>query len=330
MENVNFLVITLTFVNAYQVNSYEPIQFKLNQDTYIFCLGYTGPSCSIDVKECSSNPCINNSTCSEPFLNMFLCSCQPGYTGTHCETVIQVCESHPCLNNATCTQLEPNKYKCSCPPGFTGKLCETQLSLCLSKPCKNGATCYDSYNSYKCICLPGFEGVDCEVDINPCKSNPCRNNGTCLLSQMDQYICKCPNEYSGINCENAPPPVNVCLTTPCQNNGVCLRDQNGLYRCVCIPGFTGELCQNYTGQCPNGDSCFRNLTSQVLNVYGTTETFLFSNYEKCILDAWNSINPTRKFLKIYFCIKIYDVNLSFLLTNSSPIGEQYNFKISQS
>lgn len=84
--------------------------------------GYTGSSCNMDIQECASNPCLNNGVCSEPFLNMYICSCQLGYTGIHCEIPIRVCDSQPCLNGGICTQFGPYSFQCSCPNGFIGKL----------------------------------------------------------------------------------------------------------------------------------------------------------------------------------------------------------------
>ena len=34
------------------------------------------------------------------------------------------CSSSPCLNGATCTEPTPNSYQCRCPPGVTGLHCE--------------------------------------------------------------------------------------------------------------------------------------------------------------------------------------------------------------
>ena len=40
---------------------------------------------TIDINECSSNPCLNGGSCTDQ-VNGYVCSCQPGYAGANCET----------------------------------------------------------------------------------------------------------------------------------------------------------------------------------------------------------------------------------------------------
>ena len=42
-------------------------------------------SFTLDVNECSSNPCQNGGACYD-FVNKFNCTCAAGYEGTLCET----------------------------------------------------------------------------------------------------------------------------------------------------------------------------------------------------------------------------------------------------
>jgi hypothetical protein len=49
----------------------------------------------------------------------FTCYCVPGYTGTYCQLDINECLSMPCSNNSTCID-KINSFECHCPPGFAG------------------------------------------------------------------------------------------------------------------------------------------------------------------------------------------------------------------
>lgn len=58
---------------------------RLEQPGGYYCTcepGWTGPECSIDVDECSSDPCRNGGICIDQ-QNNYYCQCLPGYTGNH-------------------------------------------------------------------------------------------------------------------------------------------------------------------------------------------------------------------------------------------------------
>lgn len=57
-------------------------------------------------------PCKNSGTC---FNNA--CCCPPGYAGDLCEQEVNECSSQPCQNGGTCTQPDVNMYMCNCPIG---------------------------------------------------------------------------------------------------------------------------------------------------------------------------------------------------------------------
>ena len=51
----------------------------------------------VDIKECSSNPCLNGGTCVDQ-VNGYLCNCQDGYQGVRCQTSkYSVINSYRCL-----------------------------------------------------------------------------------------------------------------------------------------------------------------------------------------------------------------------------------------
>ncbi|KAL5013502.1 hypothetical protein ScPMuIL_007772 [Solemya velum] len=82
--------------------------------------------------------------------------------------------------------------------------------------------------------------VDCG-QRQPCDRNPCRNGGYCRELTSSTYMCNCPNEFTGKNCEIE---VNLCVTRqPCQNGAPCSIRSDGNYKCDCPLGFFGSECE---------------------------------------------------------------------------------------
>ncbi|KAF4517443.1 hypothetical protein B566_EDAN005052, partial [Ephemera danica] len=77
-------------------------------------------------------------------------------------------------------------------------------------------------------------------DLNYCGTHePCVNGGTCENTAPDQYLCTCPEGFSGANCEVVD---NPCATAPCHNHGRCQERQGG-FDCQCPPGWEGPTCE---------------------------------------------------------------------------------------
>ena len=172
----------------------------------------------------------------------YTCQCQPGYTGEHCEVEIDDCESSPCENNSTCVD-QVGTYKCICPYNYQGKNCESRFELCSQPETrcdlKNTKQCIPIVNGIKCDCMPRFTGLRCETPISFCDAfKPCRS-GRCvqLAEDSDDYECKdCADGYGGKNCSEL---INFCdQLKPCQNDGVCYAKPND-YFCHCSEKFTG-------------------------------------------------------------------------------------------
>lgn len=66
------------------------------------------------------------------------------------------------------------------------------------------------------------------LDANNCTSNPCRNGGECT-NIFAGYICKCPDTWTGTDCDE---DVNECAnyagtSLGCQNSAVCENTMGG-------------------------------------------------------------------------------------------------------
>ena len=83
--------------------------------------------CNIEIDECSSNPCLNDGSCSDD-INSFTCDCfDTGYTGAVCDTSVDECESDPCLNGGVCVD-DINEYTCNCTStGYEGWYVNVEL-----------------------------------------------------------------------------------------------------------------------------------------------------------------------------------------------------------
>lgn len=250
-------------------------------DPYYTCTcgaGYTGPTCSVNIDECASSPCLHGATCVDG-VNGYTCSCASGYTGTHCETEINECAPTPCLNGATCTDLV-GAFNCTCAGGYIGTRCEVDIDECASAPCQHGATCADFVNRFECYCVSGWVGTLCQTDFNECASSPCANSGSCTQAQPGPgFVCDCPVAFSGplcASCNSALSYANcssscVQTTTNADHCGTCGHNCTAAHAstrscvnsvCVytCMPGWSGTTCDVNINECAsnpcrNGGTC---------------------------------------------------------------------------
>ncbi|XP_023234640.1 delta-like protein 1 [Centruroides sculpturatus] len=145
-------------------------------------IGWKGETCD----ECRKLPGCVHGYCEKPLD----CICEEGWTSLFCH--IPKCSQNCSKEHGYCTK--PNE--CRCRVGWQGENCDQ----CFPYPgCQNG-TCD---KPWECNCLPGYSGPLCDRKIDYCElMNPCLNNGTCVnMADRDEYLCICPDEYHGQNCE---------------------------------------------------------------------------------------------------------------------------------
>ncbi|KAK2716495.1 hypothetical protein QYM36_006848, partial [Artemia franciscana] len=182
-------------------------------------------------------------------------ACLEGWEGPNCNTAICKEGCHP--TNGRCD----SQGQCSCRPGWEGELCDQ----CIVYPgCKHGSCNGVAWN---CICHTNWGGLLCDQDLNYCGTHePCQNGGTCENPAPDEYLCRCHEGFSGVNCEIVDRP---CAPQPCKHGGLCFEEalsENKTppnpedYRCECAAGWTGPTCEINVDECSsnpcqNGGTC---------------------------------------------------------------------------
>jgi len=165
--------------------------------------GYGGPTCSINIDDCASDPCDRqHGTCVDGIGN-YTCVCETGFEGADCSQDINECESGMVYCDACSDTF--GSYQCLCIPGRYQNSNNTQcLNIsCASSPCKNGASCIEQNGTSICACAPGFSGNDCSLDIDECADDGiCGAHGVCS-NYFGSYSCTCDVGFSGIHCSNS-------------------------------------------------------------------------------------------------------------------------------
>ncbi|CAF0782126.1 unnamed protein product [Brachionus calyciflorus] len=282
-------------------------------------LGLTGARCTNYALSCTSSPCENGGLCIESLNSYsYTCKCPSGWTGNSCEIDLNECEKNPCLNGGTCIEDKIDSFKCICHKAYSGSLCEDQIDLCLSQPCLNSATCVSNSNgTFTCQCESGFYGSRCEYEANECSSNPCLNNGICM-DKINGYECRCPNEFTGANC-NVSTCVNYCL-----NGGGCVADPLNGNSCICRNGFKGSRCELIDDPCES-NPCLSERSECISRYYnhfecrcdfGYTGQFCEIKIDSCLKNpcvrgncVTNSFGLTKCICPIGFTGRYCEVNL---------------------
>nr|XP_020459662.1 protein jagged-2-like isoform X2 [Monopterus albus] len=147
-------------------------------------------------------------------------------------------------------------WQCNCERNWGGLLCDKDLNYCgRHQPCVNGGTCMNTEpDEYQCKCPEGYSGKNCEIAEHACVSNPCTNGGTCHKVPAG-FECQCPPGWGGPTCATN---LDECASSPCAQGGTCINLEDG-FECVCPPQWEGRTCQidisGCHGQCQNGATC---------------------------------------------------------------------------
>ncbi|XP_072165055.1 protein jagged-1b-like [Diadema setosum] len=156
-------------------------------------------------------------------------------------------------------------WQCDCQEKWGGLLCDQDLDFCAThRPCQNNGLCAnEGPNEYSCRCPAGFEGLNCEFVQQACDSYPCANEGRCLEADWG-FVCFCSPGWTGPTCQTN---VDDCMNSPCQNGGSCSDLVNG-YECQCTPQWQGPVCQFDSNECMGQPCVFafrcRNLVGDYL------------------------------------------------------------------
>ena len=170
--------------------------------------GFTGPTCSVDIDECSTNNGGCGSNCLDMFRTPPTCTCAPGFTSTDGGAT---CVPGDCGCAHECVETLGEPTSCKCRDGYStpddGVTCVAD-DCTGSSPCQNGGRCTGSAPYAMCDCSgTGYTGPTCEEDVLECGYN----NGGCAHFCTENVgappTCTCLPGYTtsdgGLTCDTS-------------------------------------------------------------------------------------------------------------------------------
>ena len=130
------------------------------------------------------------------------------------------CDVNACLNGGDCDRTTK---QCKCPLGYSGNKCEVKIKSAANDLCK------------------GYLNTSCSDQGN---GNVCLNGGRYQPVSGNEYVCLCPENFVGKNCETAFVATGgPCSGNPCANEGTCQAFDASTYTCECPSGYAGARCE---------------------------------------------------------------------------------------
>ncbi|GFR97028.1 fat cadherin, partial [Elysia marginata] len=149
-------------------------------------------------------------------------------------------------NNYIASALEFEKVQFHC-QDYPAPSFSPGGDACSSNPCLNGGQCKpSSLNEYVCICPGEFRGEQCELNPDPCLQNPCLAGGRCEKDSESPNSFLCHCHGSLLGSRCSYG--SFCLPNPCLHNGICVEGPNAPL-CDCQPGYEGLYCEKTVDLC---------------------------------------------------------------------------------
>ncbi|KAJ8041493.1 Hyalin [Holothuria leucospilota] len=237
--------------------------FRYDTDQGIMSRGFN-LSYTVDPDDCNPNPCQNGGICDDLNRN-YSCMCLPGFEGRDCEIISTMPPFIACPAPVVVTTQVNNVGNTATwdPPACVDAEDGTiTTSVCV--PMSGSFFTGVGVNTVTCTCTDsGGLSDECTFSVTiedseptlPCDSSPCQNGGTCfdtVFDAVNQFICVCPEEFTGPNCSlssiNTPPvitcPGPVTVTSQANNVGnsatwdppTCVDTEDGtITTSVCVP-----------------------------------------------------------------------------------------------